>query len=359
MRIIFSITMLLFVFLTSCKKTEPVAPIPSTETIKVSLHAVISVGTIVYDSLPAQWSITYWDANNIAHQKDTLLGPGVNLVDLPKGHLRYQFSVNKWGVTSTMTLSKREIQEGVVYTLGGNKQPKKLRAEEISKFVTDQYQPSSKIVYSYNTKGLSVVDYYQKFSQFPDLQLTGKHVYNYDGANVNKIDVFDGDNAQTGFISFNYNAQGTKITNIHQKSHDIETFAAVDHSFPTGGAEININYTFSNGKSMEYNMKIRGGNIAEDLAISPTSGRESGTYRYDYSINPYAHMNMPNVFLSNISRNNLTDQNKTYVGSYPTADLFKLDYTYDGEGYPTEVIKQYRDPKSGELVLKTKTVFLY
>jgi hypothetical protein len=360
---------LLALSFTACKKedlkippqngNEQPPPVQTVETVKVKLQAIVTIGSITYDSLPAQWRITSWDANNIPFQKDTLLAAGVNTVAVPKDHIRFQFSMNKWGISDEVMLRKDQLQHDVVYTLGGQKAARRLRKEESFLFVMEQWQPSSRIHYAYGSNGLSAVEFYQKKPQFSGLQFTHKHLYQYSGAAVSRIDVFDETNAATGFTEFTYNAQETKITHMHQKSYSVETFAAVEYSYPGGIAEITIDYLYNNGNAMEYKMKIRGGNKVEEQAISSTGGGEGGTYRYDFNINPFAHMNMPNIFLSNLSKNNQVNEQKNYSGSIPSVIVYKQEYIYDDEGYPVEVMKYYKGYQNGEHLYKIKTVYTY
>jgi hypothetical protein len=120
-----------------------------------------------------------------------------------------------------------------------------------------------------------------------------------------------------------------------------------------------IDYLFSNGHAMEYKMKIRGGNKVEDAAITSTGGTEGGTYSYDFNINPFAHMNMPNIYLSNLSRNNLVSQQKGFGGNIPSGVPYKWTYQYDTEGYPVEVVRSYKSHVTGEHLYTTKTVYTY
>lgn len=329
------------------------------KTLSIKLQAVIGIGSIIYDSIPAQVSILSWDANNNVHRKDTLLAPGINSIRLPASHTRYQFSMSKWGITDEITLTRDRIQENVVFTLGGSRAARKLRREETFLFVMGSYQPSSKAIYSYGTKGLSAVEYYQKKPQWSDLQFTFRHQYQYSGSMVKRIELYDSSNTMKGFTDLTYNDQGTKITHMHQKVYDVETFAAVEHRYPEGAAEITIDYLYNNGNAMEYKMRIKGGNKVEDRATASTGSSEGGTYSYDQAINPYAHMNMPDIYLSNLSKNNLLTQQKNYGGSIPSAELYKLEYSYDNDGYPTEVLKYYKNYRTGEHLYHTKTVFTY
>jgi len=329
------------------------------ETFKVKLKASVTVGTINYDSIPANFKIITWDANNVAHEKDTFLNAGAKEIVLPKSHVKFQFKLIKWGVSDEITLTRSQIQEGTTYILGGNKAAKKIKLEETYLFVEGSYQPSGKAIYSYNSSGnLSEVAFYQKMPQHSTLQYTHKNVYLYTGGNVNRINSVEANGTASGFTKFTYNLQGTKVINMHRKSYDQETFAAVEYSYPAGHASITIDYLYSNGNSMEYKMKFVGGNKVEDVARS-NNGGEGGSYSYDFNINPYAHMNMPDIYLSNLSKNNLLTQQKGYSGGFPSGDLYKLEYTYDSEGYPVEVIKYYRSYITGQDLYKTKTVFTY
>jgi hypothetical protein len=328
--------------------------------LSIKLQAVVSIGDIVYDSIPANFKITSWNAAGEKFEKDTLLSAGAKEVYLNASHVRFNFKVQKWGITDDMTVSRDQVIEGTTYAVGGAKEAKKLKLEETFTFINGSYKPDSKAIYSYGANGdLDKVEYYQKLPQYADLQLVYKDIYQYDGNNVSKIERFEGDGDKVGFTEFTYNPQGTRVTNINQKSYDQQTGAAVEYSFPPGQAQIVIDYLYSNGNSMEYKMKIVGGNKVEESAISSRGGGESARFRYDFNINPYAHMNMPNIFLSNLSRNNMTDQDRTYSGSIPSSVPGGFQYSYDNDGYPVEVIKQYRSYPNQELLYKTKTVFTY
>lgn len=334
-------------------------PAPAPVTFTVKLQAVVTIGSITYDSIPAQFRIISWDKNNIPHQKDTLLAAGVNQVSLPVSHTRFQFSMTKWGISDAVTLAKDEIDETLVYTLGGGKAPKKLRKEESFLYVSGDWQPSSRTIYSYNDKGLSMIDFYQKKPQQAELQFTHKHRYHYTGNNPVRIDVLNPDNTVSGFSKYEYNAQGTKIMNIRQVTPAIETAATVSYDYPQGYSAITIDYVFSNGNSMDYKMKIIGGNRVEDIGRTSVGGSESGRYQFDFNINPYAHMKMPNLYLSNISKNNLVGQQKSYAGAYPVAEPYRFEYVYDADGYPAELVKYFKNFQTGEHLYKIKTIYTY
>ena len=110
---------------------------------------------------------------------------------------------------------------------------------------------------------------------------------------------------------------------------------------------------------MENTITIKGGNKVEDAARTSTGGAEGGRYNYDFNINPFAHMNMPDLYLSNISRNNLTGQQKGFGGAVPSSVPYKYEYKYDHEGYPIELVKSYKSYVTGEHLYSVKTVYTY
>lgn len=325
----------------------------------VKVKAVIGIGDIVYDSLPASLQIISWDSNNVVHQKQIELAAGANSIALSKAHVKYQLKLSKWGIADEMTFTRGQIPEGTTIGLGGTRAAKKLSLEESFLFAAGAYQPDSKSIYTYNTNGtLKQVDYYQKKPQHSDLKLYHSDVFVYTGNRVRRINRLDEHGTTVGRTEFSYSAEG-KITNIYRNSYGQETGAAVEYNYGTGYAFISFSYLFDNGNTMTYKMKIKGGNKVEDAARSSTGGSEGGTYGYDFNINPFAHMNIPNLYLSNLSRNNLNSQQKYYSGSIPSAEPYGFDYTYDAEGYPKEVVKSYKSYRTGEHLYKIKTVYSY
>ncbi len=327
--------------------------------IKVKLQTVIRIGDIVYDNIPALFKLISWDSKGVLTEKDTLLVGGVNEVFLPKSGIKYQFKLSKWGVSDEMTLNKDQISETAVYTLGGAKSPKKLRLEEQFTFTQAGYMPSGKTIYSYDPNGnLNKIEYYDKLPQFSDLRLSWSKVYVYTNNKLSKINYINDQGSQVGYLELTYNTEGTKIIKMKEVNYDQVTNAQVEYQFLPGYARINFKYTFSNGNTMDYIQKVIGGNRTEDSASSPGGG-ESGLYQYDFNINPLAHMNIPNIFLSNLTKNNLVNQKKTYSGSIPSAEPYKFEYSYDDEGYPKELIKSFKNYLNGEHLFKIKTVYTY
>ena len=75
------------ILFTACSKKDDILspqplpqPQPGAGLLSVRLKAAITVGNVLYDSIPANFTITSWDVNNIALQKDTVLNPGVQVI---------------------------------------------------------------------------------------------------------------------------------------------------------------------------------------------------------------------------------------------------------------------------------------
>ncbi len=278
---------------------------------------------------------------------------------LPKSGVKYQFKLSKWGLTDEISLNKDQLNESVVYTLGGAKSPKRLRLEEQFTYTQAGYMPSGKTIYSYDPNGnLKQIDFYDKLPQYSDLRLSWTKVYVYSNAKLSRINYINAQGSLVGYLDLTYNTQGTKIINMKEVNYDQITNADVEYQFPAGYARISFKYTFSNGNMMDYVQKITGGNRTEDTASSPGGG-ESGIYQYDFNINPYSHMNLPNIFLSNLPKNNLVNQKKTYAGSIPSAEPYKFEYSYDDDGYPKELLKSFKNYLKGDHLFKIKTVYSY
>jgi hypothetical protein len=328
-------------------------------TFKIKVKAVFGIGDIVYDSIPASLTLTTWDSSGQMSSRVIELAAGANEVALSKAATKYQLKIQKWGKTDEMTLMRNQMQEGGLYSLGGNRAAKKLKLEETFLLVQGQYVPDAKTIYAYHGNGsLSQIEFYQKKPQHSELKRYFTDVYEYTGRKVQKINRYDEQYRDVGFTEFMYDTEDN-LVNMHQKSYDQHTYAAVAYSYPTGHAVIMIDYLFSNGHAMEYKMKIRGGNKVEDAAITSTGGTEGGTYSYDFNINPFAHMNMPNIYLSNLSRSNLVGQQKGFGGNIPSGVPYKWTYQYDTEGYPVEVVRSYKSHVTGEHLYTTKTVYTY
>jgi hypothetical protein len=338
------------------------APGSQPSTVKIKVKAVIGIGDLIYDSIPASLTVNTWDNNGVMTTQSMEIAAGATEVLLSKAAARYQLVLKKWGITDEMTLPRNEVEENTTYSLGGTKAAKKLKQTDNYLWVQGAYVPDAKTVYSYGANGsLDKIDFFQKRPQHSDLKryYTDVYLYQSTGGNVvKKINRLDETNQQVAFTEFTYNNH-KKVVNMHQKSYGQDTYASVEYSFSAGHGIITADYLFDNGHAMENKITIKGGNKVEDEARTSTGGAEGGKYSYDFSINPYAHMNMPDLYLSNLSKNNLTGQQKGFGGAIPSGVPYKYEYKYDTDGYPTELVKSYKSYTTGEHLYSVKTIYTY
>src|SRR5690606_19621674 len=106
---------------------------------------------------------------------------------------------------------------------------------------------------------------------------------------------------------------------------------------------IDVQYQLENGKYIDYYSKtMAGGTMIHDLFVSHNGGREEGYYDFDFGINPYVHLKIPDLFFSQYTRHNMVFPRKHYNGGRPLYEAYDFKYTYDGEGYPKEILTKYR-----------------
>ncbi len=326
--------------------------------LKVKLRAIMQIGNVLYDSVPASLVITTWNADGQMNTTYSALKAGVNEVSVHKAAVKYEFRVTKWGTSDAITLNRQDIDAATVYTLGGIKAAKKLKSERTYKEVNGTYVPDSKADYIYNAAGnLYLIEHWlRKADNTNYLSMTDR--FEYTGTRVQKISRVD---AQTRRViqetSFTYDNQG-KVTSITQLENGAQTSARVEY-YHYARPEINIHYDFPGANDLDYYTDFSGGNTVSSTARRTNGDTEQGSFEYDLNINPYRHMNWPDLFLSHNSKNNLVVQRKQYFGSYPVNEPYSFNYTYDADGYPSSLIKNFKSYTSGTHIFSTKTIFVY
>ena len=148
------------ILVTACKNDDllqpkPVGSVPQPQEgfFPVHVKAIITVGDVVYDSIPATFTITTWDASGVAQRNDTTLPAGKQVVYLPKKAERYGLKLQKWGITDEKILNKADVTEGALYQLGGRKEAKKLQWVSEYRFVNGALQLNTKQHFVYDDQG--------------------------------------------------------------------------------------------------------------------------------------------------------------------------------------------------------------
>jgi hypothetical protein len=330
--------------------------------IKIKLRAYVQVGDIRYDSIPGTVLYTYWDENQQSFGRYLPLVAGVNEITLSTAALRHHFRFSKWGVDYELALTKQELTEGRLYEIGGTKQAKKLKTELVYTLVNGVYKPETRTTFSYgNNNKLSEINYYAK-RQDNSVYLSKKEVFQYAGEQLQQINQFDENSAAAGFISFEYNTSGKISKVVNQDGSGIRTtgIATYHYTPATDMTEVKVRYSYShNSIIMDYYQRYRQGNMISDNSVTSLNNTENGQYLYDNAINPFAHIGRYDLLFYGRSKNNILDEQKTYFGSYPQAVVYSYTYRYDEEGYPVEVLKNYKSYLTGQHLYTTKTVYTY
>lgn len=291
---------------------------------------------------------------------------GLSEISLPKAATRYDLQVAKWGTVDELSLQKGDVQEGAVYTLGGSKEAKKLSSEINYKMVNGAWVAEQKITYQYENSKLKKIIYQRKCADNSVfVHTTEDFTYNSNGW-VEQIVKKNEANQVMMETSFNYNQSG-KIVSMQQKEGDKLTIASVTYVGRTGRNgitglyDINIRYQY-NFKTItgQYNLQFKGGNKVEVDLLFSDGGRERVFYQYNFNINPYVHLNWPDLYFSHSSKHGLGAQQNGYDGNYAKAEYpAGSEYVYDADGYPKEAIIHYLNPFLGTHLYKTKTVYNY
>ncbi len=332
--------------------------------VKIKIQPKIRIGEVVYDSIPVAIHIRTTDRKGETTLKVVNLKAGINEISLDRTAQSYRIILSKWGTMDELVLNPADVQEGTVYILGGHREAKLLQSELIFKLENGQYKPFRKQSYFYNAGKLSEIKYFgKKADNTSFLEMNDKFQYN-GIQKVSSIKRFNEFNNLSATYEFTYD-QGGRISGTKEINNDQTITGVVNYAAGSGidGVDgdynIHVRYTLSlSGHTIDYNQVFKGGNRIWDNSVTSNQTRETGSYQYDVSINPYIHMNWPDVFLSRSSKHNMVLSGKEFYGSYSTAVPAKFEYSYDTDGYPTQVITTYVNA-FGIFLYKTKTVYNY
>jgi hypothetical protein len=337
---------------------------PEETELSIKMRTRIKVGDIVYDSIQSSLVYRTFDATNeLKSVKFISLVPGTNTVPLDKQAAHHEFIVQKWGGTYTKRYAKEELKKDIVYEFGEEKEAKKLKSEITARWDGNMYKAESKNNYIYDGKGrLTKVEFMQKRPADGTPFVARTENFEYTDGRVEKISIYNEGNVFAGTRSIRYNAAG-KINHITEDMLNVsKTEVDIAHHGANGDGfdEVTFDFSYSNTSiTMNYYQRWRHGNLFSDNSRTSNQDTETGSYQHDNNINPYVHMNWPDLFLSNSSKNNLNWQARTYYGNYPVNVAYSFEYKYDSEGYPTELIRRYKSYITGQHLFTTKTIFSY
>ncbi|HEY0060273.1 MAG TPA: hypothetical protein VGB56_14145, partial [Flavisolibacter sp.] len=296
--------------------------------MKIKVRAVMKIGDVLYDSIPASLQLSTWNQNGEMTTTYLSLQAATNEISVLKAGTRFRLHVSKWGTSTELILNRQDVVEDTVYILGSTKAAKLLKAEMTYKLVNGSYVPQSKNEYLYDANGkLSWINYYLKRADNSSY-IAMHEEFEYAGARVQAIRRYNEANALSRTTTFSYTTDG-KVSSINQNENGQQTTGRVEY-YSDSEPQVKIHYAYAGQPySRDYIMTFNRGNVFEDISYTSNQTSEMGRYDHDLQINPYIHMNWPNLSLSNSSKNNLTRQYKTYQYQYPDSEPYSFTYTYD------------------------------
>ena len=333
--------------------------------LRIRVQPLIRIGEVVYDSIPVNLTLVTWDSNGQPTSQEHLLTPGTNELLLSASATKYQFKISKWGTYDEMTLTRNQMQEGILYSLGGSRQAKKLKEELTYRLVGNAYVAETKTEYQYDgsSKVTQILHYRKGDYGTPYVAMTDK--FTYGNGKVQTKTRYNEKNELTETTTFQYDNEGRMRQGIMQ---GVATGLTVNVAYSSlsgstgisGRYLINANYQYTHyTHTTNYKMTMQGGNMYQTQIAHSNGATEDGQLQFDYYINPFVHLNLPDVYFTNPSKHNIIGQQKTYAVLFPSSEPYQFNYVYDNDGFPIELITKYKNYFSQEHVATIKTVYRY
>jgi hypothetical protein len=205
------------------------------------------------------------------------------------------------------------------------------------------FEPKNKTVYEYNSDGKLARYTFFGYDPTPDAMVEQRHFeFNYLDGRLDNIEGFLV-NTTTPYVIYRYLYDANFVlTKITEDNYSAGISSEGTFSYPSANI-IQVAYKFSNGGSFEYEVTLEDDNILSDKTTRGSQLCSDGEYTYDQHPNPFKTLEYIDYFLVNISDNNKLTEDVNYVGcAFPTLRPESYDYTYNSDGYPTEVVTNYQ-----------------
>lgn len=332
----------------------------------VFIHPVIKIGDVIYNSIPAQLIVRTWNDKNEMTYNIHYLRPGKQGVYLSAKGVKHQLSVSKWGTYDEMILAKADILDSTAYIIGGEVAAKKLKTVYEYKIVDGVSTPVTKTDFEYHTDGK--VKQKQLLGKRADNSnyVMHKEVYAYAYNKIVSINRYNEHSLLQSTTTVEYDNANGRIISMQEKSNTEEIRTTVSYTALETRSGISQDYRidaqhhYGHGLPVTYYSKtIVAGRVLKDLSVTDNGNREEGMYEYDACINPYVHLGIPDRQFRLYEKHNLSFQWKTWYAGYPENEAYSFNYTYNGDGYPTELITKYRSFQTKKDTYSIKTVYVY
>jgi hypothetical protein len=332
---------------------------------RVFIRAVWRVGEVIYDSIPAQLVVKSWDIKGEMDYQIHLLSAGPQQIYLPAKAVRFLLSISKWGGSSELALSQTEVHDNGTYAIEGFVPAKKLKSVVEVRVTSATSTPMTKTDYEYEPNG--EIKQRLVWGKREDLStyLMHKELFTYDSGNIKAIRTYDEGDNLLATINTRYDAMGRVIA--LDDIRDANTIAVTagyakldDRKDSLRDFRVDAQYRFQPSGFTDYFTKsIYGGTVLHDVYVSNNGSYEEGTYDYDFGINPYVHLRIPDLVFSQYTKHNVVFQRKIRRGAAPQIEPYDFSYTYDSDGYPKELLTKFRSTSSNVHTYTLRTVYTY
>jgi hypothetical protein len=338
-------------------------PEQNNDLFNIEIRPLFRVGNIVYDSIPSSLRITTYGSNGMQAVSNQVLPAGGKTITLSKNVAKYKIAVSKWGLSDEVEIPSNEMKDMSISIGGSNLKPKKLSSESVYQYVNGQWIADTRKEYEYFASGkLFRINHLKKDANGNKI-LVAAEEFEYQNNRVSEIYFTSSSGDRTQY--FWYKPDG-KIDKMREENNEGTINATVNYvAMPgktgiSGNYQINATYLFSYRYYQQLlSLEMYGGN-AEKYANNTSHGNaKHSIISYDFNINPYIHLGVPDFWLGNVSKHNTLSDIATYSIIIPNIEAYSFNYTYDADGFPTEVFTKYRNPITFADTHVTRTVFTY
>jgi hypothetical protein len=340
--------------------TEPQEPMDK----RVFVRAQVKVGEVLYDSIPAQLILKSWNAKGERDYRIHYLGAGAQPIYMPAKAVRFELSISKWGSYAELALTQAEVQENALYVIGGQAAGRVLKSVTEVRITGTISTPLTKTDFEYNAQGKVIQR--QVWAKRADMTnyVMQKDYFEYTNGNITSIRSYDENNSLVKISKARY--IGDRVVYLEEIQGENKTEVTAIYLPLEGGSRhaedfrIDAKYEYGNGKFTGYYSKsmLRGA-MFHDNYTTGNAGGEEGSYDHDFSINPYVHLRIPDLLFSQYTKHNITFSRKIYRGGRPQIEPYDYKYTFDTDGYPSQLLTKYRNTETKADYYSIRKVFTY
>ena len=313
----------------------------------------VQVGSIPYNDLDLHLNATAHNDQQTSWQGSFEIVNGRGIVKLPRKYNNFSLFFEMWGQRVEKVLTGVEV-EGMEELLMETSHIVK-RIKRTENYIMEpqlKLQNITEFFYDESNR-LSTTTYYHRVPATGEMEISMHDEFTYSGENRVATVVRLNPDREFWYSrhDYYYDEQG-RISKIDEPISGGPMKALFNYNNQSKSLE-SIHYQFYAGQSIWFPFRIIGGNLITDVM-------SNGEGVYDKNINPFAHQGYTDIFLRNVSKNNvLKHEPQNAANGFPTLVKDKSEYVYDADGYPTEIITTFNSYSTGEFAFREKKVIEY